>query len=188
MIKNIFIDTETTGVDKEHCGVWQIGGTIECGKRKEEFLFECDIFEQDLFQAACTESTGITIEKLSKMADPGETFDKFVALLDKYVDRYDKQDKFQFIAYGADFDSAILRNWFEKNDNDFFGSYFWHPALCMMYLSAWYLREERTKLKNFRLETVATYWGVKIDITKTHNALYDALLAREIYYKLTERR
>jgi DNA polymerase-3 subunit epsilon len=184
MQKLIFIDTETTGGDRENAGVWQIGGIIECGKRSEEFLFECDIFEQDVFDPVVTEVTGITLDKLTKLADPGETYDKFVAMLDKYVDKYDKKDKFHAIAYGADFDSAILRNWFLKNDDDYFGSWFWHPWLCMMYFAAMALRNDRSEMNNFKLETVAEYLGIKVDPEKTHNALYDAELAREIYYKI----
>lgn len=184
MLKHIFIDTETTGDDRQKSGIWQIGGIIECGKRKEEFLFECDIFEQDTFDPKVTEITGITIEKLNKMEDPGKVYDQFVDLLGRYVDKFDKTDKFQFIAYGADFDYDMLRTWFAKNDDDYFGSWFWHPALCMMYASAMHLREERSELKNFRLGTVAAYLGIKVDPTQAHNALYDARIAREIFYKL----
>lgn len=186
MNKLIFLDTETTGADREKSGIWQIGGIIECGKRKEEFLFECDIFEQDVFDDRVTEVTGITVEKLSKMADPGETYDKFVAMIERYVDRYDKKDKFTAVGYGADFDQDMLRNWFLKNDDDFFGSWFFHPWLCMMHMAAVELRDVRSELKNFRLETVATYLGIKVDHDKQHNALYDAWLAREIYNKIVK--
>jgi DNA polymerase-3 subunit epsilon len=103
------------------------------------------------------------------------------------VDRYDKKDKFQFVAYGADFDIDMLRRWFAKNDDDYFGSWFHHPALCMMYAAGMKLRNERENLKNFRLETVAAYFGIKVDPTRVHDALYDAWLAKEIYYKITEK-
>lgn len=182
--KLIFLDTETTGGHHDNCGVWQIGGIIECGKRSEEFLFECDIFEQDKFDPAVTEVTGITLEKLSKMADPGETYDKFVAMLDKYVDKFDKQDKFIAVAYAAEFDQTVLRDWFVKNDDDYFGSWFWHPWLDVMNMAAVELRQERSELKNFKLGTVAQYLGIKVDGAKQHDALYDAQLAREIYYKI----
>lgn len=185
MQKLCFIDTETTGKDQNTSGLWQIGGIIECGKRSEEFLFECDIFEQDAFDPAATELTGITEKKLAQMADPGETHDKFVALLDKYVDRYNKQDKFQFIAYGAEFDMDILRNWFEKNDDDYMFSWFWTPALCMMYASAMYWQDKRSEIKSFKLESIAQYFGIKTNPEEFHDALYDAKIAREIYYHIT---
>jgi DNA polymerase-3 subunit epsilon len=187
MLKLIFIDVETTGTDREKSGIWQIGGIIECGKRKEEFEFECDIFEQNTFDPKVTEVTGITLEKLNQMADPGKTYDKFIELLGGYVDKYDKKDKFQAVSYGGDFDQEMLRAWFLRNDDDYFGSWFWHPWICMMYAAAIELRKERAELKNFRLETVADYLGIKVDPTQTHNALYDAKLAREIYYKVVEK-
>ena len=187
MLKLIFIDVETTGVDREKSGVWQIGGIIECGKRKEEFKFECDIFEQDVFDPKVTEVTGITIEKLSKMADPGETHDKFVEMLGRYVDKFDRSDKFIAVAYNAAFDQEMLRTWFEKNDDDFFGSWFYHPFICTMQAAAFELKNERSELKNFRLETVAAYLGIKIDLTQMHSTLYDAKISREIYNKICKK-
>jgi len=188
MLKLIFLDTETTGIDTDKCGIWQIGGIIECGKRSEEFLFECDIFEQNLFQDQCMEKTGITLEKLGKLPDPGETYDKFIELLSKYVDKYDKKDKFTAVNFGAEFDQAFLRRWFERNDDDYFGSWFWHPWICMMNVAAFYAMEERKELRNFKLGTVAEYLKIPIDESKQHNALYDAGIAREIYHKLITNR
>jgi len=136
---------------------------LNVAKDRKNFCFECDIFEQDVFDGNVTEVTGITIKRLSQMADPGETYDKFVAMLDKYVDKFDKTDKFTAIGYGTDFDQDMLRSWFQKNDDDYFGSWFWYPWLCMMNMAAVELRNERSALKNFRLETVAAYLGIKVD-------------------------
>ena len=187
MQKLIFLDTETTGTDRQNSGVWQIGGIIECGKRKEEFLFECDVFECDILDPEVEKVTGITLEKLSKMEDPGKTHDEFIALLDKYVNRYDKKDKFHFINYRVDFDEDMLIRWFKNNDDDYFFSWFWHPGLCMMHAANVYLQKEREELRNFKMDTVAEYLGIKIDATKQHNALYDATIAMEIYNKIVRK-
>jgi DNA polymerase III subunit epsilon len=186
MKKLIFIDTETTGINREESGIWQIGGIIECGKRKEEFLFECDIFTHNDFDPIVTEVTGITLEKLSALPDPADIHVQFVKLLDKYVDRFDKKDKFTAINYGASFDEDMLVKWFKSNDDDYFHSWFWHPWTCVMNMAALSLQDERPQLRNFKMETVAEYLGIKFDSNKLHNALYDAQIAREIYLKFNK--
>ena len=184
MIKQIFLDTETTGTEERECGVWQIGGIIRCGKRTEEFLFECDIFEEDTFDPKATEITGITIEKLETLPDPKDIYQKFTELLGKYVDKFDKTDKFIAINYGAEFDARVLRAWFEKNDDDFFGSWFFHPWVCMMNAVAFRYQNERPDFKNFKLETVLDMLHIRVRDEKLHNALTDAKMAMAIYDKL----
>jgi DNA polymerase-3 subunit epsilon len=184
MKKLLFIDTETTSSDRHKCGVWQIGGVVECGKRIEEFLFECDIYEGDEISPSAFEVNGMSEEKIAKLPDPDKTYEQFIQLLNKYVDKFDKKDKFTVVAYGAEFDEEVLRHWFEKNDDDYFGSWTWHPWLCMMQQSAFFYQNERQEIQNFKLVTVANYLGVKIQEDKFHNALYDAQIARKIYYKL----
>lgn len=187
MNKLLFIDVETTGIDRNKSGVWQIGGLIECGKRKEEFLFECDIFEQDDFDPTVTDITGITLEKLSSFSNPAQVHDQLIKIFDKYVDRYDKTDKFTTIAYGASFDQDMLERWFKNNDDDFLRSWTWHPWICMMSTAALMLKDERSSIKSFKLSSIAEYLNIKVDENKTHNALYDAQIAREIYYKLIKK-
>ncbi len=48
MIKECFIDTETTGTNPVRAGIWQIGAIIRYdGKEVDRFLLECDVFEDD---------------------------------------------------------------------------------------------------------------------------------------------
>jgi DNA polymerase-3 subunit epsilon len=183
--KFLFIDTETTSADKNKCGLWQIGGVVECGKHFDEFLFECDVFEGDEISEEALQAGNISLEKLSTLPDPWDAFKKFQKMLSKYVDKYDKLDKFHVFAYSADFDNTVLRHWFIKNDDSFFGSWFWHPWICIMTLTAAQHITDRKKFSNFQLKTVAEY--LKIDIIGKkdfHNALFDSKVARDIYHKV----
>ena len=94
MNKLCFIDTETTSVHPDITGVWQIGGVIRYGDVREEFLFECDIFEDDeVNKEILLEMHGKTVKDLSKLPDPYDVYIKLTDLFAKHVDKYDKKDK-----------------------------------------------------------------------------------------------
>jgi len=184
MIKQLFIDTETTGVDRDLSGVWQIGGIIKVGKREEEFEINCDIFEEDEINPKAFETNDMTLEKIAKFQPPEKALEQLIGILDKYVDKYDKKDKFIVLGYGAEFDQQILRNWFYKLGDDYFGSWIWHPWIDIMVLAQYVLQGVRPNLENFKQRTVADYLQIRTDETKLHSALYDAQIARKIYNKL----
>jgi DNA polymerase-3 subunit epsilon len=181
VIKQIFLDTETTSVDRKHCGLWQIGGIIRAGKRQDEFLFECDIFSEDDIDKKAMEMHGLTVEKLAQNPDPLDVIVKFQELLAKRVDKYDRFDKYYFINFGAEFDSEVLRSWFYKCGDDYYGSWFWHPPIDVMVLACQDLIGKRNELRDFKLETVCKYYGIDFDSSAAHNALYDARKAMELY-------
>jgi DNA polymerase III subunit epsilon len=187
MLKQIFIDTETTSANRKRCGLWQLAGIIECGRKREKFDFKMVIFEDSDVDSKAFETNGISLEKISKFADPIETYEKFIKLLDKYVDKYDKKDKFQAIAYGAEFDQDVLRSWFERNDDDFFGSWFFHPWTCVMNLASYKYRNQRSNFKNFKLATVAEYMEIcdeKCKANLYHDAVFDIDITYKMYKKL----
>ena len=103
------------------------------------------------------------------------------------MDRYDTLDKFHLIAYNAKFDTDHLRAWFAKNGDKFFGSWFWHPPLDVMSFAAIGLMRRRPSLDNFKLLTVAEALGLEIDEERSHDALYDVELAREVFHMLLDR-
>lgn len=184
MIKKIFLDTETTSADRYHTGLWQFGGIIEVGKRTKEFEFKCDIFDEDDIHQDAMKMHDLTIKDLAKLPDPTEVFEEFQELLASYIDKYDKQDKFYFINFGAEFDSEVVRQWFLKNGDEFYGSWFWHPPIDIMSLAMQNLIGKRHELKNFRLHSICRYYKIEVDDEKTHDALYDATIARELYRRI----
>ena len=181
MIKSIFLDLETTGVDYMKHGIYQIGGIIRYDNVYEEFEYNCDIFSDDEINLEAFINAKIIPEDLRKYPDPYETYLQFTNLLLKHIDKYNKKDKFIFTNFGAEFDSKFLRRWFESNGDDFYGSYFWHPPLEVQSLAMEYLKDKRAKMPNFKLSTVCKELGIHVDERKTHTALYDAKLAMQAY-------
>lgn len=182
-IKRCFLDTETTGLNPKENGILEIGFIIEVGDHIEEFTIECSPFKNDIIVDKALEVNRISKENLFKRKPPKEAYNEFVGILSQHIDRYNKRDKFFFFAYNAPFDYNFLREFFIKNNDNYFGSYFFYPAIDVAVLAAMHLQDERHRMSSFKLTAVAPVLGIDINIEEAHGALYDAKTMRSIYYK-----
>lgn len=185
--KLLFLDTETTGVDMYRSGVHEIGGIIDIGgKIVDEFLITSDIFEDDEVSSSALEECKITLEQIHKYDPPEKAFKDLQAILGKYVDRFNKLDKFTVIGYFAEFDNKMLRRWWGRNGDKFFGSWFHHPWIDVASLAAYVYMDQRHLIPSFKLEELVKYLKIEMDGEQTHNGFYDSYLTRQVYYKITE--
>ena len=186
-MKYIYIDVETTGIPCPQSGLIQLAGAIEIdGVVREEFSYRVRPFPQDRIDDEALRLNGVTRDDFVHYDEPGKVLQAFITLLSRYVDRYDREDKFQLVAYNARFDADHVRAWFEKNGDQFFGSWFWHPPLDVMSLAAVALRDRRSHMKDFKLATVAQKIGLSVDEKRTHEAGYDVGLTREVFSRLLQ--
>ena len=186
MNKVIYIDIETTGLTEKH-GLIQLSGIIVIDDEvKEEFDFRVQPFKCDLISSQALEVTGVKQEDLDKAPyePPAVVHSRFLELLGRYVDKFDKTDKFFFIGYNAAFDMQKLREFFQKNNDNYIGSWFWFPYIDVMTLAAQKLKSERHKMDNFKLFTVARKLGLEVDESKLHNSMYDIELTKEVYSRV----
>jgi DNA polymerase-3 subunit epsilon len=194
--KLLFIDVETTGVNPERNGVTQISGCVQIGDEvQESFDYFVRPFPQDQIEIAALEVTGMNRRQFllpdhpdhlavpgQNFKDPQEVFEHLAEMFAKYVSKFDKADKFQFVGYNAhSFDMPFMRRFWEKNGDRFFGSWFWYPCLDVMLVWAQILQPVRAELSNFKLATVARYCGIKVDDSRLHDSLYDIELTRELW-------
>ena len=187
-MKRIFIDTETTGLDPKKHGVIELAGLIEVNdKHVEEFSFKVRPFPDDVIDRGAMKIHGTTEEEVRQWLPPVKAHESLIETLSRYVDRYEKTDKFHWIGYNAYFDVGMMREWFAKNNDKYFGAWFFHPPLDVMILAAYALREERPRIPNFSQTTVAERLGISVDKEKVHEALYDAKLAKAIFCQIERR-
>jgi DNA polymerase III epsilon subunit-like protein len=185
MSKMIFIDTETTSLNTNLCGMIQVAGIIDINSETvEEFNFYSNIFDGDEVTDEALESNKTTLEEIYQYPGPRLVFRKLTKLLEKYVDPYDPTDKFTALGYVSSFDNAVLREWWKKNGNDYFGSWWWNPWIDVMVLAAYVYQNERVHFESFKLSAVAKYAGITVEDQALHTALYDAKLCRSLYYSL----
>lgn len=188
-MKILFYDLETTGLYPGKNGIHQISGEI-CidGETKESFNLHVRPNPMAVIEQSALDVAGVTIEQIQEYPPMGVVFKAFVDMLSKYVNRFDKKDKFFLCGYNnASFDNNFLRGWFLQNKDNFFGSWFWSNTLDVMVLATPYLAEKRHEMENFKLMTVAKHCGIEIDESKLHDASYDIYLTKEIYNIVTKK-
>lgn len=182
-MKLLFFDLETTGTNPGRNGIHQISGQIVIdGKHVQDFDFHVRPNPKAVIEDAALNVGGVTREQVLAYPPMGQVYKEFVAMLDKYVDKYNKKDKFFLVGYNnAAFDNQFLRGVFLQNGDNYFGSYFWSNSIDVMVLASAYIADRRADMENFKLSTVAKFLGVSVSDDSLHNALYDIELTRAVY-------
>jgi DNA polymerase-3 subunit epsilon len=185
-MKLFFYDLETTGTNPARHGIHQISGEIVVdGETKETFDYHVRPNPLASIEPAALEVAGVTKEQIMAYPPMEEIYNQFVEMLAKYVDRYDRQDKFFLVGYNnVSFDNQFLRGFFRQNGDEYFGSWFWPNSIDVMVLATQYLLKERPAMENFKLATVAARMGIDVDAADLHSADYDIALTRAIYQKI----
>lgn len=186
-MKQLFYDLETTGTMYWRNGIHQFSGMVVIdGEIKETFNYKvCPNPKADITEEAL-QVAGVSKEDILQYPPMQEVYSEFVQMLGKYVDKYDKTDKFFLCGYNnASFDNQFLRAWFVQNGDNYFGSWFWSSAIDVMVLATQALMEVRSRMLNFKLCTVSQAFGIKIEEEKLHDAMYDIYLTYEVYKRIT---
>jgi DNA polymerase-3 subunit epsilon len=175
MEKLFFYDLETTGTKFWKNGIHQISGAIVInGEIKERFNFKVRPNDSCLIEEEALKVANVTMEQVLEYPPMSEIYSKLIAMLSKYVDKFDKKDKFHLVGYNnASFDNAFFRAFFVQNNDVYFGSWFWSDAIDVMVLASYKLMKFRSKMIDFKQSSVAKYVGIEIDDTKLHDAEYD---------------
>lgn len=186
-MKQLFFDLETTGICYWKHGIHQISGEIVIdGETRECFDYKVRPNPRAQIEEEALRVGGVTREQILAYPPMEEVYRSFIDLLGKYVDRYDKRDKFFLVGYNnASFDNPFLKAFFVQNGDQYFYSWFWINSIDVMVLASQRLILRRPEMKDFRLETVAREMGIKLDPALLHDASYDIRLTRMLYDKLT---
>lgn len=189
-MKLVFFDLETTGTNPGKNGIHQISGQIVIdGVVKESFDFHVQPNPKAIIEDEALKVGGVTREQIMAYPPMREVYAEFVAMLEKYVNKYDSKDKFFLVGYNnAAFDNQFLRGFFLQNGDKYFGSWFWSNTIDVMVLASAYLATRRPEMENFKLSTVAKTLGVNVNDDSLHNAMYDIELTKAIFDIVTGNR
>lgn len=186
-IIKIYYDLETTGVNYKRHGVHQIAGIVEVNAREvETFNFKVRPNPRAEITPEAMAVCRVTAEEILAYRPMEAAYQDFIALLSKYINKYDKTQKAYLVGFNNRFfDDQFLRAWFSQNGDTFFNSWFWPDTLDVMVLASQYLINRRPGMPSFKLHRVAKELGLEVDATRNHDALYDVGLTRDIYYIVT---
>ena len=185
MNKIIFIDTETGGVNPEKAALIQLSGIIRIDKKDvEKFNFYIKPFENSEVNEKALEVQGRTLEELKtdKYVEEKEVYKQFIKLLDKYIDKYDRTDKFIVAGYNVRFDVDILKAFFQRHGNNYLFSYLDSSMLDPLYsIRLLQIAEVLPVLENNKLETWCKHFGIEL---KAHDSLEDIVATKKLIGKL----
>ena len=157
-MKELFIDVETTGTAPTTSTIREIGFIYRKNKK--------------------------VIKTVEIKGPEPHCYTEFLKHLDGIVNKYDVTDKLYFLAYNAKFDNDFVREMFKRNNNNFFGSYFHNPYICVMQLAAFKFMRKNKFPENFKLSTVCKYFKIDIVENNLHGAKYDVKILKDLYNKL----
>lgn len=196
-MKIFYFDLETTGFDPGENGIIQLGAIIEIdGIVKEEIAFDIQPFGllsdttlavgggKDIIDSKALSVSGKTLEDVARHRDPGGVYKELVSILGKYVNKFDKEDKFYPAGYNVRLDLDFLAAFFSKVGDPYFGSWFNWRAIDALAIVRFFefCGDASTLHSNQKLETVCEAYGVKLETA--HNALSDIRATREILLRL----
>ena len=184
MKKILWVDCESTGLDSKLNDIIQLAMMIEIdGEIKEKHNFFMQPFSYDNISMEALKINGRTIEEIKTFPMPQEVYKQVLAIFDKYINKFDKFDKFSPGGYNVGFDRGFMNEWFIKNGNKFFGSYVDyhlidpHPVIGLLEYKG------ILKLENYHLETSCKFFNIEI---KAHDAMSDIEATRELTLKIME--
>ena len=104
-------------------------------------------------------------------------------MLDKYVDKFNRADKFYMVGQNTKFDYDFMTEWFKRNGNPYFYGYVNYHLLDVIQATALFTVAGKMKLQNMKLGTVCEHFGIPL---KAHDALEDIRATRQVFYKYAE--
>ena len=171
--KILYIDTETGGVDFQKSALIQLSGIVEIdGIEQERFNFYVKPFVNSEITEEALQVQGRTFEEL-------ET--------DKYVDKYDKTDKFLVAGFNVNFDINMIKALFLRNHNSFLYSYIESASFVLDPMQiVTFLQEAQVlpKLENNKLGTLCEYFNIKFE---THDSMEDIIATKALIKVLLEK-
>jgi len=211
--KALWLDSETTGVDKERDDLIEVAAIYEdalhpfgsnplsaAGREtpyeETSTEFRCLLkphnsanLDPKRIQGAL-DVNGITLEQLAAAPKSWTALQTFREWLERFVDPMEKRDKLLMVGYNVKFDEDFVRAWWRKSGAAFYGSLFWPWTFDVLQLVIHYLLRSRTtattRPANLKLGTVADWLGLEAEGT-LHEARTDIVLTQKVYVEINER-
>lgn len=185
MHKMLWFDTETTGTDPEVHDVLKLAGRIVIdGKVVDSFDLRAQPMDYDSISEKALEVNGLTVEEIRTFPEAKEMYIEFKALMDKYIDNYNKSDKFVPCGQNVRFDMDFVYQLFKKQGDPYWFSYVFSAPFDTLSMAVMLEVKEGKKIfvPSYKLETLCKRMDVPLD--NAHDALADIDATRAVASKM----
>lgn len=185
--KALLIDTETTGLTSNSAIVQLSGMIVVDGEVMEEFDLRARPHEDAYVSQQALDIIGFTIEELNEFDHPLEMLQNLIRIMDKYVDKFNKNDKFTLVCHNMFFDYNKIQEFTRRLGFGFINSYIdsTHRMCTMETARALSCLGVYDKPTNYKLETLCNHFGIDTNV-KLHDSLEDIRLTYKLLCKLEE--
>lgn len=181
--KAFYFDVETTGLSAYRNDIVQLAGCVEIeGEEVERFNIMMQPTSYENVDDKALQVQNRTLEEIKTFQPAQKAYHEILDIMDRYINKFDKSDKFHVIGYNTRFDVDFLTQFFKKHHNNFLFSYFGtilDPLAIIRFLTA--TGKCNIEMKDHKLETVCNAFGIKID---AHDAFSDILATKELFKML----
>lgn len=178
-MKICYFDVETTGILPGKHDIVEIACVIEINHNVvNEFAFELQPFDYTTIDEGALSACNTTVEDLKKRMLPHVMYPKLLREFGKHVNKYDRSDKFYPAGFNVRFDIDFLGDFFRKNNDQYYGSWFNWKAIDPLPILNWLDLTGKVHLEKRTLSHACEYFG--IELGQAHVALNDIRATREL--------
>ena len=180
-MKFIWLDTETTTTDVKTGEIIQLGFVFINGdKIIDKGILYGRPTNVDVISPEWYDKIKLTNEEILAYPERKLMYEEFLNRLDKFIGRFDKQDKAIFSGYNTQFDLNFLCTMFSNEfNNPYLFSYIHKLQNDVMHMVYQYSLANCIILPDYKLETVCKHFG--IEIQNAHNALHDIVATIKLF-------
>jgi DNA polymerase-3 subunit epsilon len=183
--KIFWFDVETTGLDPLQNDILTLSGLIEIdGKIVDKINLKMQPINYKSITEEALRINGMKLEEIKKFESPHNAKKKLVTFFNKYVNRFDKTDKFIPAGYNVSFDVEFLFKLFQKCGDPYCGSYIDYHKLDVASLVIFFKIHGLFDFQGFKLADASKQLNIQLD---AHDAKEDILATRQVYYKLMDK-
>lgn len=186
MGKVLWFDVESDGLDLAKNSIVRMAGQVEIdGQVKEEFDIKArPAFPQHISEEALAINhlTAAEILAYPSFQSARIALEKVIS---RYVDKFNRNDKFYIAGKNVGFDTDRLRELFRRCGDNYYGSWFWPVTIeVQTTMAEAVLAGVAERQANWQLGPWCEALGIGIE---AHNALSDVKASRELYRLLKAR-
>lgn len=184
-MKILYFDCETTGLDHKINDVIQFSALVEIdGKLVDEINIHMQPVHWHNVSIEALTVNGTTIEMLESYMTPDLAFQQIKRFLERYVSKFDRNDKFYPAGHNVQFDLDFMQTfWKRQGDKYGMGSYHNWRALDSRVFANFLLAGGIIDVPDVKLQTLCAFFNIEIE---AHDAFSDIKATRQLISRMMQ--